>query len=279
MGSRTFQMQCTDGSQRFACEWQPENTQRVKGVIGIIHGMGEHIGRYDHVADMFTANDYVVLGFDQCGHGRTEGKRGHTVSYEALLLGIDGMLAHARHTYPDVPVYLFGHSMGGNVTLNYILRRKPAIEGAIITGPWLKLAFSPPPLQVVIARIVERVLPAYTSKRPLNVDHLTSDPGMMEMYRNDTLGHGNITARFFLSIQSAGLWALKHASEWSIPLLLMHGGSDRVTSINASRQFAQAAGPNCTFMEWTGFQHELHNESKREEVFTTMIGWLEQRNS
>ncbi|MFC5650688.1 alpha/beta hydrolase [Paenibacillus solisilvae] len=277
MAYRTFELRCSDSSSRFACEWKPEDTEQIKAVIAIVHGMGEHTGRYEHVADWFTANGYSVFGFDQCGHGRTEGKRGHTESYEALLTGVDEMLAEAARIYPRLPVFLFGHSMGGNVAINYVLRRRPAIKGAIISGPWLKLAFSPPPLQVVVGRIVERVFPRYTNNRPLNVEHLTSDPMMMEMYRSDPLGHGHITARFFFSVQTAGLWALKHASEWPVPLLLMHGGSDRVTSIHASRQFAAAVGPLCTFIEWPEFRHELHNESKRADVFEKMKDWLSQK--
>jgi alpha-beta hydrolase superfamily lysophospholipase len=277
MAYRNFELLCSDSSSRFAYEWKPEDAEQIKAVIAIVHGMGEHVGRYEHVADMFTAAGYAVFGFDQCGHGRTKGKRGHTDSYEALLAGVDEMLAEAKQCYPDLPVFLFGHSMGGNVAINYVLRRKPDIKGAIISGPWLRLAFSPPPLQVVIGRIVERVFPKYTNNRPLNVDHLTSDPQMMEMYRTDSLGHGLITARFFFSVQTAGLWALKHASEWPVPLLLMHGGSDQVTSIQASKRFADAAGPLCTFMEWPEFRHELHNESKREDVFGTMLDWLRER--
>ncbi|WP_219834017.1 alpha/beta hydrolase [Paenibacillus sp. R14(2021)] len=277
MEERIFKLRCQDGSQRYATEWKPAEEAPFRGVIAIVHGMGEHIGRYRHVADMFTAAGYAVFGFDQVGHGQTEGKRGHTGSYDMLLDGVDAMLAEAKHSYPHVPVFVYGHSMGGNVTLNYVLRRKPDIAGAIVTGPWLRLAFNPPTLQLVIARIVNRLFPAYTNKRPMNGDHLTSDPVMIKRYQEDPLGHGSITARYFLSVQSAGQWALKHASEWRVPLLLMHGGTDKVTSLTASKQFADMVGAPCTFMEWTGLKHELHNELDRDEVFDVMRDWLKER--
>ncbi|SFJ41915.1 Lysophospholipase, alpha-beta hydrolase superfamily [Paenibacillus sp. UNC496MF] len=279
MKERLFELRCRDGSMRHAAEWEPDGEERggIRGVIALVHGMGEHVGRYEHVAEMFTDAGYAVLGFDQVGHGRTTGKRGHTKSYPALLDGVDALLAEAKKRYPGTPVFLYGHSMGGNVALNYVLRRKPGICGAIVTGPWLRLAFNPPPLQLIVARVVNRLFPAYTNERPMVGDHLTSDPAMIKRYQEDPLGHGSITARFFLSVQGAGLWALKHASEWRLPLLLMHGGSDKVTSIQASRQFADEAGALCTFMEWPGYKHELHNELDREEVFDVMRDWLDER--
>ncbi|MBB6674738.1 alpha/beta hydrolase [Cohnella nanjingensis] len=277
MAYRTFEWQCKDGTIMQGGEWRSDARGAPGAVIGLVHGMGEHIGRYGHVAEMLTAEGYAVLGFDQRGHGRTAGKRGHTPSFDALLEGIDRMLDEARRLYPGVPVFLYAHSMGGNVALNYLLRRQPELAGAIVTGPWLKLAFSPPQLQVVIGRVIERVYPKYTNHRPMNVDHLTTDPEMAKRYRADPLGHGHITAAFFFGIQRAGLWALRHAGELRVPTLLMHGGHDRVTSILASRQFAEAAGSLCEFKEWPGFNHELHNELLREDVFADVRDWLRMR--
>lgn len=277
MNERIFELRCKDGSRRHAAEWGADEEHGPKAVIALVHGMGEHIGRYEHVAEMFTNAGYAVFGFDQVGHGQTAGKRGHTKSYPALLDGVDAMLEEAKRRFPELPIYLYGHSMGGNVTLNYVLRRKPAVAGVIVTGPWLRLAFNPPTLQLVLARVVNRLFPAYTNDRPMIGDHLTSDPVMIKRYQEDPLGHGAITARFFLSVQAAGLWALKHANEWRLPLLLMHGGTDKVTSIAASRQFAELAGSRCTFMEWPGLKHELHNELDRDEVFDVMRDWLEER--
>lgn len=266
-----------DGTPLFACEWKPEQTVEIKAVIGLIHGMGEHMGRYHHVAEMLNAEGYMVLGFDQRGHGQTEGKRGHTPSYETLLEGVDIILAHAKQNYPGIPLFLYGHSMGGNVALNYLLRRKPKIAGAIVTGPWLKLAFKPPSLQAVIGRLIEWIYPKFTSNRPLAVENLTSDPDMQQRYISDKLGHGQITTKFYFGITRAGLWALKHASEISVPLLLMHGGDDRVTSIHASKQFAEQAGIKCTWIEWPSYKHELQNELERESVFVAIRKWLNEQ--
>ncbi|MEK0317041.1 alpha/beta hydrolase [Cohnella sp. 56] len=269
----------SDGTLMAAGEWKAADARAVApaAVVLLVHGMGEHMGRYDHVAAMLNEAGYAALGFDQRGHGRTAGKRGHTPSYEALLEGVDRLFAEAASRYPGVPVVLYGHSMGGNVALNYLLRRKPDVACAVIGSPWLRLAFAPPQAQVVLGRLVERLYPGFTNKRPMNADHLTSDPQMVERYRTDPLGHGNITARFFFGVQRAGLWAIQHAGELSVPTLLMHGDDDRVTSIAASRQFAERAGSLCVYREWHGYKHELHNELERAEVLTVVRDWIAER--
>ncbi|TJY42803.1 alpha/beta hydrolase [Cohnella pontilimi] len=279
MKYREFQWHSPEGKPGFACEWLPDELSGIQAVVVIVHGMGEHTGRYLHVADHLTTHGYAVLAFDQHGHGRTDGKRGHIRTYDNLLEGVDFLLAEAERLFPEKPRFLFGHSMGGNVTLNYLLRRRPQIAGAVVTGPWLKLAFDPPAVRVVMARAINRLYPAWTDNRPLQPNHLTSDLEMVRRIKEDPLGHGSITARFFLSVQHAGLWALKHASELSVPVLLMHGGDDKVTSIHASRRFAELAGDRCKFMEWPGLRHELHNEAERDKVFAVIREWFAERLS
>jgi alpha-beta hydrolase superfamily lysophospholipase len=277
MSHKSLEWLCADGTRMYACEWCLDPAETAIAVIGIVHGMGEHTGRYTHVAKMLNAEGYAVLGFDQRGHGRTEGKRGHTPSYQALLEGVDLMLAEAQRRYPAIPVFLYGHSMGGNVTLNYLLRRQPRLAGAIVTGPWLKLAFKPPSLQAAVGRMIEWIYPKFTNHRPMVAENLTSDPAMIKRYVQDKLGHGQITAKFYFGVHRAGHWALAHADQLSVPLLLMHGGDDYVTSLVASKQFAEQAGSRCTWVEWPGFKHEIHNEIGREKVFIVIRRWLNER--
>lgn len=275
MAHRELAWTCKDGARMYGCVWHPEETP--KGVVGFVHGMGEHMGRYVHVAEMLNAAGYAVIGFDQRGHGRTEGKRGHAPTYDALLEGVDRLLEEASAGYPGVPAFLLAHSMGGNVALNYLLRKQPSITGAIVIGPWLKLAFKPPSLQVALGRIIERLYPSYTNDRPLKAANLTTDPEMIQRYLNDPLGHGQITAKFFFSMLRAGRWAIENASMLRVPTLIMHATDDRVTSSSASKQFAEQAGPQCEWMGWDGFQHELLNELRREEVFEKIRHWLDRR--
>lgn len=277
MYEREWGWHARGGERVFAREWSPDSaaeTGAVSAVTALVHGMGEHSGRYRHVAEALSADGIATLTFDQLGHGRTEGKRGHAGSYDELLEGIGRLLEEADRRYPGTPVFLYGHSMGGNLTLNYLLRRKPQVVGAIVTGPWLKLAFEPNAVKVAAARLMERIYPKFTDHHPLEPTHLTSDPEMLAAQRNDDLCHSQITAKFFLGVHRAARYALEHAGELAVPLLLMHGGDDKITTLEASRLFAERAGPLCEFREWPQLRHELHNERQRSEVLQTILTWM-----
>jgi alpha-beta hydrolase superfamily lysophospholipase len=120
---------------------------------------------------------------------------------------------------------------------------------------------------------MDRLYPALIQDTGLNTEGLSRDPAVGTAYRADPLVHSNMSARLYTSIDTAGSWALAHASEFTLPLLLMHGGDDSITSAPASREFAGRA-PNCTFKQWEGLRHEIHNEPEQAEVFATTIAWL-----
>jgi len=274
MKEREWYWLARSGNRVFAREWAPDAADRVRGVVVLVHGKGEHSGRYRHVAESFAADGMAVLAFDQLGHGRTEGKRGHADSYEELMDGIDRLLEEANARYPGTPIFLYGHSMGGNIMINYVLRRQPRLAGAIATGPWLKLAESGRPLPLEILSRLTRQMKRRREQSPPLPTYLTTDPAMLARLAADPLGHGQFSAKLFFAIRKAGLWALEHTDELSVPMLILHGGDDTVTSLEASRQFAERAGSLCAFQEWPGLRHELHNELRREEVFAAVQAWM-----
>ena len=265
--------QSKDGLSFYVQGWEPE--QKPKAVVALIHGLGEHTGRYDHVGEAFNNAGYVLIGFDLRGHGKSGGARGHVPSYKAMMDDIADFMALVEKRYPSLPYFLYGHSMGGNEVLNFCLRRKPNVAGVIATGAWLKLAFDPPALQVTLAKTMSRIAPSFTQNSNLETAALSRDQKVVDAYNNDPLVHSKISARLFVSIYESGLWALDHAGEFSIPLLLMHGTADRITSSEASAEFAKRAGKIVTWHPWEGFYHEIHNEPEKAEVLKTMIGWLD----
>ena len=147
----------SDGLQMYSKGWAPKGTP--KAVVCLVHGLGEHIGRYEHVAAALTEKGYTLLGFDLRGHGKSAGPRGHTPSYEALMDDIAVFFGQIEARYPGLPRFSYGDSLGGSLVLNYALRRKPALRGVIATGPWLKLAFAPPGLQGLIGEDDEQHFP------------------------------------------------------------------------------------------------------------------------
>ncbi len=264
-----------DGIDIYARGWEPE--KKTKGVVCLVHGLGEHIARYEHVAAALTAAGYVLFAYDQRGHGKSAGPRGHTPTYETLMDDIAALLAQAEARYPGLPRFLYGHSMGGNEAINFVLRRKPKLDGVIATGPWLKLAFEPPAMQVTLGRMMNGIAPGFTQNSKLDAAGLTHDLKVVDAYAIDPLVHDKISARLFVEIYESGNWALAHAADFSTPLLLMHGGADPITSANASREFARNGGKNITLHIWDGDYHEIHNEFDQDSVFQMMIQWLDAR--
>ncbi len=246
-----------------------------KAIICMVHGHGEHIERYKHLANALNDADYTFVGFDHRGHGQSEGKRGHTPSYETLLDDIEVFLAEVAEDYPNVPRILYGHSMGGNLVLNYALRRTPDIKRVISTSPWIKLAFEPPAIQIFMGKLMDKIYPAFIQSSGLETSSLSHDPEVIRAYEEDPLVHDKISARLFVGMYESGLWALEHAAEFPLPLLLMHGSEDKITSAEASREFAEKAGEKVTLKIWEGLYHETHNEPEQGDVFKKIIDWLD----
>jgi len=248
-------------------------------VICLVHGMGEHSGRYGHVADRLTKARYGIFAFDLRGHGKSSGPRGHTPSYEALLNDVNFFINEVDKNFPELPLFLYGHSLGGNLVLNYVIRRQSHLKGVIATDPWLRLAFEPPRFKIILAQITNYIWPSFSQKNGLDSKILSRDPEVVHAYENDPLVHDHISSRMFVDIYQSGYWALEHASEFSLPLLLMHGGADKIISVKASSEFAGKITEKCTLKIWDGLYHEIHNEPEKEEVFKFLIDWLDKEVS
>jgi alpha-beta hydrolase superfamily lysophospholipase len=261
-----------DGLDMVARGWAPQG--KPNAVIMLVHGLGEHSARYDHVAAALTGNGYALVGFDLRGHGKSGGPRGHTPSYEALMDDIASFSRQTEERYEGLPRYLYGHSLGGNLVLNYALRRKPDLRGVIATAAWLKLAYQPPAIRVTLGRLMNGIAPGFTQHSQLDTKGLSRDSLVVSSYENDPLVHDKISARMFVGIYENGLWALEHASEFPLPLLLMHGGADQIISAQACREFASRDGNKITFKLWENLYHEIHNEPEQDQVFAYMLAWL-----
>ncbi|HSH00871.1 MAG TPA: alpha/beta fold hydrolase [Anaerolineae bacterium] len=180
----------------------------------------------------------------------------------------------AKEKYPQVPTFMYGHSMGGNKVLNYVLRYRPQIQATIVTSPWLRLAFAPPQSQLMLGKVMRAVYPAFTLDGGFEENTLSRDPAVDAAYYNDPYVHTKVTSQLFFDCYEAGFWALEHAHEFPTPLLLAHGDGDKITDYTASVEFAQKA-PNCTFKQWAGLYHETHNEPEKDEVIAYNLSWLD----
>jgi alpha-beta hydrolase superfamily lysophospholipase len=245
----------------------------TKAVIIMVHGLGEHIQRYSDLAELFRNEGIAFLGVDLPGHGRSPGRRGNIRSYSLTDEMLDILLKTCNQTFPGCSIYIYGHSLGGGIVLDYLLRRKTGVKGAIVTSPWLRLSFEPPKSKIVMASIMKNIIPGLTQPSGLNVNHISHDLNVVEKYKNDPLVHDKISVSLFDAAMSAGKYSLIHASELNIPILLLHGSEDLITSPDASREFAGKTGM-VELKVWDGGYHELHNETFKEEVFKYIMGWI-----
>ncbi len=253
--------------------FQPET---VKAIVVLVHGMGEHSKRYEnHVIPFFIQNSIAVLTYDQFGHGRTGGKRGHNPGFNAVLDCIDTFLDKGKDLFGDKPMFLYGHSMGGNVVINYALRRENNLKGIIATSPFLRLAFDPPGWKITAGKFLLKYLPSITMGSELEIKAISRDNKEVELYKNDPLIHDKISANYSIVFMETGEWAIKNAGKIKTPLLLMHGTGDRITSWKASEEFANNSNENVELCLFEDAYHELHNDINKNEVLEKMIDWID----
>jgi alpha-beta hydrolase superfamily lysophospholipase len=250
--------------------WQAENT---KAVVVLVHGMGEHSARYKHVAKKLNENDFSVVAFDHFGHGKTAGKRGHNPNFDAVLESVSKTIEKATTVFENKPIFLYGHSLGGNVVFNYLLRKKHNIKGGIATGAFLKLAFEPPKLKLFVGKILQKIAPATTMPSGLDATGISRIDTEVNKYKDDPLIHDKISPNFGLTFIETGKWALENASNLKTPMLLLHGTDDKIIDYKAIEEFSNKT-KKATLKLYQGGYHELHNDLCAEEVFQDIVDWL-----
>ncbi len=255
----------------FACEWKPETPG--KGVVALLHGHGEHSGRYQHVADFYTNNGFAVISFDLFGHGKSGGQRGHLPEDNAYFSSIENMLSYASSQYPNLPVFLRGHSLGGMLVLWYALDRKPKINGIISSAPLLAFFEPISPFKLFLARTMNLIFPAFAMKSVLNAKSLSRDRFVKEKYEKDPLVHGMGSTRLGWTIIKKGRWLRIHSKEFPLPLLLMVGADDRIVNRADIDEFVKQV-PNIDYKIWDNLYHELHNEPEKETVLKYELNWV-----
>lgn len=264
----------SDNLRIFGQEWKPEGS--IKAAIAHVHGLGEHAGRYEHVAKAFCDQGYSLTSFDLRGHGKSEGIRGHAPSYDALMSDISKNIDLTREHFPGVPVFIYGHSLGGNLVLYYCLTQKPTLKGAIVTSPGLGTAAPVPAMKLALGKLMYNLFPATQMDNGLDQSGLSRDSEVAKVYSEDPLVHGKISARWALDMLNNGKYIIQHAGEFPIALLLMQGTADRLVSPPLTKAFANAAPiSKITYKEWEGFYHELHNEPEKQQVLKVMTDWLD----
>lgn len=265
----TFNIYKTDF---FGQYWQPK---KAKAVVVLVHGMGEHSTRYTtSVVPKLVENDFSVVSFDHFGHGKTKGKRGHNPSFEAVLDSITEVINKANELHPNLPVFLYGHSMGGNAVINYSLRIKNSLTGVVATSPFLRLAFQPPAIKLAVGKLLQKIVPSLTMGNELNANDISRIQEEVTTYVNDPLVHNKISPNFSLTFIDSGEWAIENAFKLNIPIFLLHGTKDKIIDYKGSKSFANNS-KQATLKLYEGGYHELHNDLCKEEMLQDVVNWLD----
>ena len=255
--------------------WAPAASPRA--AILVVHGLGEHSGRHASTAAVLAGAGFAVHAIDYRGHGRSEGRRVHVDDVDDYVADVQAGLTEARRRSPGVSVFLLGHSQGGLVGLKLALDHPAAVDGLVVTSPFLAVHPASRPSSAVraMARVLVRVAPRVPMPTKIDVTLLSRDTTVGEAYARDPLVSHAASAGWLRAIGQAQREVRARARELSVPTLLMASGSDRLVDPEVTRMFVRDTDPEAVeFVWWDGFYHEMLNDQGREQVWARIVDWL-----
>ncbi|MFZ5469969.1 MAG: alpha/beta hydrolase [Myxococcota bacterium] len=254
---------------------RPSDGRVAKAHVGIVHGYADHAGRYRKTIDALAGEGFVVHAFDYRGHGQADGRRGHCDRFEEYVDDLERFWQRVREAAGKTPAFLLAHSHGALMTLHFLRRRPEGLRGTVLSAPYLKLAFTPNPLQVIAARAVGVIVPWLPQKMPLAPETLTRDTQEQHQAAHDPLYNRTLTVRWFVECTRAQAQATRLGPVVTLPVFTLFGSEDAVASPTATRAFFDTIASNDKKLkEYPGMRHEPLNEIGREEVWRDISGWI-----
>lgn len=267
----------SDGDNVVVQEWPLDPGVKLRGVVIVVHGLGEHAGRYDHVAQQLNAWGFAVRGYDQCGHGESGGARGSLPSDTRLLDDLADMVDSTRARIPKgTPLIVLGHSMGGLVVGRFVSLGLRKVDGLIMSSPALDAGMNT--FQKFLVSVLPKIAPDLRVGNGVKPQFISHDPAVVAAYKADPLVHDRISARLARFIANEGPKTLALAPQWTVPTLLLYAGDDRLLNPEGSRVFAATAPKNVVTAQcFENLYHEIFNEQDATPVFAALKKWLDQR--
>ncbi len=264
-----------DGLELFSREWAPEGAPRANLIL--LHGYGEHSGRYEHVGKALNGIGLLVYTYDQRGFGRSPGKRGYIRRFDELLSDLDAYVEHLRPQLADRPLFLMGHSMGGMVLARYMQTRKPDVRGLVFSSPLLAVKKDISPILISLARVLSALTPWLPVAKVDSAD-LSRDPEVARIVDADPLDyHGSMLARTGAELNAAIALARAGFKAITAPAYIIHGTDDRLVPCEGSRLLYEDCGSaDKTLKLYEGGYHELVNDIEKDKVIADLCAWLEQ---
>jgi lysophospholipase len=252
--------------------WEPADRESAGGIIVVVHGFGEHSGRYGHVAERLTRDGWAVFALDHHGHGRSEGPRGR-ISFPEALADIDHLVDLAVERHPGLPVFMLGHSMGGALALRYTLAHRDRLAGLILSGPLVQVEGRP--VAQLLGRVLGRLVPSLPLAR-LDPNLVSRDPDVVQAYVEDPLVfHQPLPAATVSEFLRHAATLPAEVDRIRLPTLLMYGTEDGLCAPQGAVLVSQRIGAtDLTTKPYDGLYHEILNEPERERVLDDVCRWL-----
>jgi acylglycerol lipase len=265
------------GLKLFLQRWLPAGD--VRAAVALVHGVNEHGGRYGRLAEELNRRGIAVHAIDLRGFGRSEGERGLVLGFDEFLDDVEQLLAQTASAHPGKPLFLLGHSMGGEIAAWLTIARRPKIDGLILSAPALLVGGRVFPVLRHLAAFFSRFFPRMRLRR-MGTRFMSRDPKVIEDFKNDPLVfHGKFAVRTGAEILRVVKLIRRRMEDVRVPLLVMHGTRDFVTDPNGSRHlYARASSTDKTLRLYPGLYHEIFNEPERAQVIGDLIAWIEQRS-
>ena len=267
----SYSISSSDGIKLFIRDYSLQNSNKV---ILIIHGLGEHSGRYLKLIQDFNDKNISVFTIDIRGHGKSEGKRGHSPFYQQLMNDIQCFIEHVTKKIPDQKYFLYGHSFGGNLVINYSFQENKKINGIIATSPLIKPSIAPSRIVLFMGKLFKKIIPSLILSNGININGISRDMQVINDYINDPLIHNKVSVQLGLDIISSGIYALENSQYITAPMIVFHGKNDGLTSYSASQKLVQNSGPNIKFIGFDEAYHEIHNEPEKVELLRNIFHWI-----
>lgn len=252
-----------------------------RGAVLLIHGLGDYALRFAPVAEALVRSDFAVLGFDLPGHGNSPGSRGRADSFDGLLVDIHEARLSLAERFPGLPQVVLGHSMGGNLALNHVLRQvvrgdQQTPDGLILCAPMLLPPTPPRRPHIFAAWLTGHLFPWIRVDRPVDPMALTSDPDQAKQIQQDPLTHSQVTIYLATQLLSQGRWALDHARHLNLPTLVLYGDEDPLIDRSACQNLTIRSGSLTTLVTCPGMRHDLFHDHGTTQVINEIRDWIPQ---
>lgn len=263
-----------DGLEMYYQGWLPD--YEPKAVLLVVHGLGEHSGRYGNLVNHFVPAGYGVYGYDQRGHGKSDGVKGYVERFADFSDDLDILLKLVRRRHPKVKIFLVGHSIGGLVAVAYAAKHQEEFDGLILSGATLSPPADVAPATIFAARMLSSILPK-TGLYIIDAAGINQDQNVVNAYKSDPLVYrGKIRARLGVELLKAMDMVGRLAAEIRLPVLIMHGSADRLASPEGSKMlYREVNSTDKTLKIYEGYWHEIFNEPGRGQVLADVASWLE----